>query len=290
MEIKKYLELIRINQWIKNLLVFVPIFFALKFNFENFYHVFLVFISFSFTASSVYIINDVFDLEFDKKHPQKKLRPIASNKITIKKAAIVSLITLVLGIAVSLFINRTVFYLIASYFIINLLYSKWLKYVPIIEVMVISIGFILRIMAGAAAVSITVSSWIMVCTFFGALFLGFGKRKSEISNLKEESEKTRGILAFYEYNFINQLLGLSAGVTIMSYTLYTMDLATINHFKTKELIYTIPFVVFGLCRYFQIIYTKSSGENPSRVFLTDLPIFINSMLWIVSFGIIIYFN
>nr|MCW1949534.1 UbiA prenyltransferase family protein [Candidatus Shapirobacteria bacterium] len=193
------------------------------------------------------------------------------------------------GLGLASFISLKIFLILVLYLFMNLLYSKWLKYVPVIDVMLIAIGFVLRILSGAIATNILLSPWIILCTFFGALFLGFGKRKSEINNLKSDSEKTRSILSFYEHNFLNQLLGLAAGITITSYTLYTIDQNTINHFQTTGLIYTIPFVVFGVCRFFQIIYTQSAGENPTKVFLTDRPILLNTLLWILAFGLIILF-
>lgn len=289
MKIKKYLELIRVNQWVKNLLVFAPVFFSLRLNYPNLITIAFVFLSFSLAASSIYIINDLLDVELDKKHPWKKLRPIASKLISSRIALLIAFFFIALSIMISLKINEGVFYIILSYFLVNLLYSQWLKKVPIIDVMVIAIGFILRITAGAVATNIVLSPWIILCTFFGALFIGFGKRKSEINNSQNNLSGTREVLFFYEANFLNQLIGLSSGMAIMSYALYTIDEKTVSHFNTENLIYTILFVVFGIFRYFQIIHTHTLGEDPVRIFLTDSPILLNLFLWVISFGVIIYF-
>lgn len=287
-KLKVISELIRLSHWIKNILIFAPLLFSLQLNYKNSLSSILAFLAFSLVASSIYIINDIFDIESDKKHFRKKFRPLASKKVSVLTALVVFLILFVSGIALSLKIPNNFFYIIISYFIMNIFYSKWLKKIPIIDVMTIAIGFVLRILAGAAAISIAVSPWIIICTFFGALLIGFGKRKNEIDILKEESHNYRNVLLSYERNFLNQLIALASGITIMSYALYTIDRETVSHFNTTNLIYTIPFVVFGVFRYFQIIYTTSSGEDPSKIFVRDWPTFTNLLLWGFIFGMIIY--
>lgn len=285
---KKYLELMKIDHWIKNLLIFAPIFFSLKLNYQNFTSSVGAFLAFSLIASSIYIINDIFDIDSDRKHFRKKLRPIASGQVTINSALMISLLLFILGISLSLKINTNLFYIVLGYFFINIFYSKWLKKIPIIDVMIIAIGFVMRILAGAAVTSIVVSHWIIICTFFGAMLMGFGKRKNEIDILKNDSSDFRRVLSSYEKNFLNQLIGLTSGITIMSYALYTIDTVTISHFKTANLLYTVPFVVFGVFRYFQIIYTTSSGEDPAKIFVKDWPTTLNLVLWAFTFGIIVY--
>lgn len=290
MELGKYLELIRIKHWIKNLLIFAPLFFSLQINEKNIIDCFIAFFAFSFMASSVYIRNDIADIKFDASHVQKRNRPMASGRIDITNAWIIFFILFIFSTLISIWLSSNLFYVIGLYFVLNLLYSNGLKNIPIIDVMIVATGFVLRILAGAAVISVAVSQWIILCTFFGALFLGFSKRKSEINNLKENDYGSRSVLSFYEHNFINQLIGTTSGITIMCYALYTIDASTIGHFKTKGLIYTIPFVVFGIFRYFQIVYVKSSGEDPTKIFLTDAPIFLDVLLWIFFFSAIIYLS
>lgn len=288
MEIKKYLKLIRLDHWIKNILLFAPLFFSLQISYKNFISSVAAFLAFSLTASAVYVINDIFDIESDRKHFKKKFRPLASGKISMAKALAVFFILLTAGMVISFNIPNNFFYVTVSYFLINILYSKWLKKISIIDVMVIAIGFVLRILAGAAAIAVAVSPWIILCTFFGALLLGFGKRKNEIDTLKKDSVDCRNVLSRYEKNFLNQLIALTSGITIMSYALYAIDTQTVSHFKTSSLIYTIPFVVFGVFRYFQIIYTTSSGEDPTKIFTKDQSMFLNLLLWGLAFGLIVY--
>lgn len=290
MKAQKYLKLIKFDHWIKNLLVFAPLFFSLQFSSENFAKSLFAFLSFSLIASSVYIINDLFDIESDRKHFRKKLRPLALGEVGKKEVLVVFFILFFAGLAIAFTIPNNFFYIIVSYFLLNILYSKWLKKIPIIDVMVIAAGFVLRIMAGASAILVAVSHWIIVCTFFGALLLGFGKRKNEIDIFKEKSSRYRNVLLSYEKNFLNQLIGLTSGITIISYLLYTMDSETIKHFNTQNLLYTVPFVVFGVFRYFQIIYTTSSGEDPTKIFVKDRSMRFNLLLWGSIFGIIVYFS
>lgn len=285
-----YLSLMRISHLVKNALIFAPLAFSMQFTAENLLKSSIAFLAFSLVASSVYVLNDIFDVNSDRKHPRKKARPIASGAVSILEAKIFFAILLLLGVLVSSYLPHSVFAIISGYFLMNILYSRWLKRLPIIDVMIIATGFVLRILAGAAAIMVSLSPWILLCTFFGALFIAFGKRKGEISILKEDPHHIRNVLSSYHPDFLNQLLGTTAAVTIICYALYTIDSHTIERFQTTDLIYTIPFVVFGIFRYFQVMYTQSKGDDPTRIFSTDPPLLINMLLWGASFIYIVHLH
>lgn len=287
MLLKDILVLVRIKHWLKNILIFAPLVFALDFSLGLFLVSIQAFLAFSFMASSIYVINDIADIETDKIHPIKKKRPIASGTVTLFSAKIIAIVLFVLSISLSITLPTNFIVILIGYFLMNIAYSFFLKKVLIIDVMIIAIGFVLRVFAGAVVANIVVSDWIILCTFFGSLFIGFGKRKNEAIVLAERSIKYRKTLSGYTPDFLNQLLSITAGMTIISYALYTIDQKTINHFQTSRLIYTLPLVVFGIFRYFHIIYNKSSGEDPTEIFLTDKPIILTSIIWMIVFLVIV---
>lgn len=287
---KDYLSLMRIHHLIKNILVFAPLVFSLQITPENIFRSLIAFFAFSFVASSVYVLNDIFDADSDRKHTRKKTRPLAAGTIRIQNAQIFCTILFLLGISVALILPLSVFSIIVGYFIINILYSSWLKKISIIDVMIVATGFVLRILVGALAIAVSVSPWILLCTFFGALFVAFGKRKGEIDILKNDSHSIRNVLSSYHPDFLNQLIGTTAAITIISYALYTIDTHTIDRLGTRDLVYTVPFVVFGIFRYFQIIYTQSRGDDPTKIFSTDRPLLITVILWAVTFAVIVHIH
>lgn len=285
-----YLSLMRTSHLVKNVLIFAPLVFSMQFTIENILYSSIAFLAFSIIASSVYVLNDIFDADSDRKHPQKKTRPIASGTISIPEAKIFFIILLSIGALIAFNLPHSVFVIISGYFLMNVLYSRWLKKIPIIDVMIIATGFVLRILVGATTIEVSLSPWILLCTFFGALFIAFGKRKGEISILKEDSRHVRNVLSSYHPDFLNQLIGTTAAVTIICYALYTIDAHTIERFQTTNLIYTVPFVVFGIFRYFQILYTQSKGDDPTKIFSTDSSLLTNTLLWMVSFIYIVRFH
>jgi 4-hydroxybenzoate polyprenyltransferase len=283
-----YLRLARISHQIKNLLIFAPLAFSLQINTINIIRSFTVFLCFSFMASATYVINDLFDLKLDRQHLKKRKRPIAAGDISVKNAILFSIFLLAIGLFIAFKMSLSIFILMVGYFVMNLYYSMWFKKIPIIDVMIIAIGFVMRILAGGLAIAVMASPWIVLCTFFGSLFIAFGKRKSEMDTQKDGSCETRDVLFSYNQNFLNQMIGTTAAITIMCYALFTIDENTVKHYGTRALIYTIPFVVFGIFRYFQIIYIKSTGDDPTKVFLSDRPILINLIFWAIIFATIAY--
>lgn len=279
----------RIGQWVKNLFIFAALIFSGNlFSLGDLYLTLQGFLLFSLVASGVYIFNDVVDIEKDKLHPVKSRRPLASGKLPPRVALGFS-ISLVLGaVMLSYFLNPNFSLIILFYLIINIWYSYQLKSIVIVDVMTISAGFVLRVVAGAVIINVPTSEWLIICTVLLALFLGFGKRRHELSILERHADTHRPVLQHYSTYFLDQMIGIVTATTVISYALYTISDETVQKFGTKNLIYTVPFVLYGIFRYLYLIHKKEEGGNPTRLMIKDLPMVINMVLWISSAIIIIY--
>jgi decaprenyl-phosphate phosphoribosyltransferase len=274
--------LIRPKHWIKNILVFAPFFFALQVTQPSvILPIFIGFISFSLIASAIYVINDICDAPADRKHPEKKHRPIASGIISQPQAIVIATVLVLLSILSALSLPLEAQVSLAVYGCMNLAYSLWLKRLLLIDVMIIATGFVLRLFVGGSTADVTVSNWIIVCVFFGALFLGFGKRKNEVLTLSEKSSQHRLALEYYTPDFLNQLIGLTAVSSIIGYTVYAIERDQAN--PAAHVVYTIPFVVYGIFRYFHVIYNKQTSGDPTNIFLIDRGIQLAICLWLLSF-------
>lgn len=288
---KKYLKLFRVTQWIKNTFVFVPLLFSLNlFHSAYLLKSFGAFVVFCLLASIVYIINDIADVESDKLHPIKKNRQIASGKIS-KVSALTA--AAVLAVAVLLLLqlfNFSFMLAAAAYLAINIFYSYRLKHVVILDVFLIAAGFMLRVMAGAYVINVETSSWLILTTMFVSLFLGVMKRRSELKfNYNgEEAMITRKVLAHYSSTFTDQMATVAAAGVIVCYALYTVAQRTVGLFGTENMIYTTPFVVFGIFRYMYLVYLVEKGESTSEIMITDAPMIINLALYILTTTFIIY--
>lgn len=291
---KSYLKLIRAHQWVKNLFVFLPLFFS-----GNFFHTDLflkslvAFFSFSFVASSIYIINDYMDIESDKKHPEKKNRPLASGAIS-KSVAIIILISLILlNIGLYFFaqhyfkINLWKFAtIILFYFVMNLAYTFKLKHVAIIDVTIIAIGFVLRVLAGGYSSGIPISQWAILLTFVLALVLALGKRRGELINA-QLSGATRKALDGYNVQFADIALSISVTLAIVSYLMFTVTENVQDRFGYK-IFYTVIFVVFAFLRYLQQTLVYNKTESPTKIIYKDRYIQMTILIWIVAFLLLIY--
>ncbi len=288
--IKNYLKLLRLPQWIKNFFVFVPLVFSQHlFEREYFLITFSGFILFCIASSLVYVINDIIDLEADKAHPVKRLRPLPSGKITKGNAIVFSIVIFIItGILLTQF-NYHFALSVISYFILNIFYSFYLKHIVLLDIFSIAAGFILRVTAGALIISVPISSWLLLTTMFVSLFLAIMKRQSELKLGHEElSPLTRKVLASYSLDFTNQMATVAASGVIICYALYTVSARTVSIFGTENLIYTTPFVVFGIFRYMYLVYIDKKGENTTEIMLTDLPMILNVLLYILATTLIIY--
>jgi 4-hydroxybenzoate polyprenyltransferase len=284
------LKLIRIPQWIKNLFVFVPLVFSLNlFQREYFLAALLGFIVFCLTSSIVYIINDIIDAEADRAHPKKKYRPIASGKISPLQAGIIAAVLGIIVVNLCLGLGTNFILLLALYFVINIFYSLKLKHVVLLDIFSIAAGFLIRVLAGAVIIQVIISSWLILTTMFISLFLAVMKRRSELALLSEDSTATtRKVLAFYSLNFTDQIATVAAAGVIICYALYTLAERTISVFKTENLIYTTPFVVFGIFRYMFLVYMNKKGENTTQILITDVPMIVTVILYVLTTMFIIY--
>lgn len=286
------LSLIRPKHWIKNSVVFAPLIFAR----ELFVPGQLIasvsaFLAFCLTASAVYIINDIADVNLDRAHPVKKNRPIASGAVS-QRAALGILAALVgLDVLLCFRMGAQFNLLLGFYFFMNLAYSFKLKDVMLVDVFVIAAGFMLRVLGGAYAIGVQVSSWIVLCSMFISLFLGFAKRRGELKNLTGDgTAMPRRVLRLYRVDFLDQVLTIAAAGAVISYALYTVAPRTLETFRTDKLIYTTVFVLYGVFRYLYLIHSSEQSENPTNALTSDPPIIINGLLWILTCIVFIYYQ
>jgi decaprenyl-phosphate phosphoribosyltransferase len=284
------IKLMRLKHWIKNAFVIIPLIFTLKFTEINSVYLMLqVFLAFCLMASSVYIFNDIFDKEKDKKHPEKKFRPIANGKISLPTAIFLDVLLFILAYVIAYNINIKTLGIVLLYFFINLLYSIQFKQYVIFDVFFIALGFILRVYAGAFAINVSISHWIILTTFFIALFLGFSKRLNEIKILKNNNSH-REVLSFYSKELLVNFLTITATLTIIFYALYTIDPKTISRFGTNNLIYSIPLVVFGIFRYLYLVFQENKGGDVVETVLGDIWIILSCLVWFIYIVCILLFK
>lgn len=281
------LALLRPKQWIKNGLVVTPLIFSFHFALSDIRSAILAVMAFCAASSTIYIVNDITDAGSDQQHPQKRTRPIASGQVRIGPAIVLALGLLLLSIGLSMLISYPFVWTILAYTALNVVYSLILKRMVIIDVMAIALGFVLRVVGGALAIQVLVSHWIIICTFFVSLFIGFAKRKNENDVLKNTSRAHRAVLLHYTPDFLHQLIGLTAGMSIIAYALYTIDHETIQRFGTDRLIYTLPFVVYGIFRYFYLIYNTNQSGDPTQIFLKDKALILTILGWLACFIVIV---
>ncbi|WP_262152163.1 decaprenyl-phosphate phosphoribosyltransferase [Chryseobacterium foetidum] len=293
---KQYLKLLRVEQWVKNLFVFVPLFFAGKVTQTDLLLKSIVaFIVFSLAASVVYILNDYNDIEADRKHPEKRRRPLASGAIS-KKRALVILAVLVL-INVSFTLGSQMYFqdsmwkfaaIIMIYFLMNLAYTFKLKHVPIIDIFIIATGFVLRVQAGGSITGINISQWAVLLTFVLALVLAIGKRRGELINA-QVSGKTRKALDGYNVQFADIALSISVTLAIICYLMFTLSPEVQQRFHPR-VFYTVIFVVFAFLRYLQQTLVYNRTESPTKIVYRDRYIQATLLLWVIAFSIQIYFK
>jgi 4-hydroxybenzoate polyprenyltransferase len=267
--LKEYLKLLRVKHWIKNVFVLASLLFSLNFyRTEYLLRILLMFLSFSLGSSVVYVINDIAGREKDRFHPVKRHRPIASGRISVESAAVLSTVLFVVSLAGAWLLDLRSMLVVATYIGINIIYSYILRNQPCIDVMVIAVGFLLRVIAGAMAIDVKVSEWMLLTTFFLSLFLGFGKRRKEmIATLG--STRHRTVFQHYSLELLNYLIVVSASLTIITYSLYVVISRNMIRLGSERFVFTIPFVVFGVFRYLLLIYHNNDGGDPADILLRD---------------------
>jgi MFS family permease len=304
--LKDILRMMRPHQWVKNLFIFPALIFSRHLTQPEYVlKSIAAFALFCLISGAIYIFNDLMDYEEDRHHPVKRLRPIAAGRISKWLAWVLFVAFSVFGLTMSYILNMGFGLIATFYFIINVLYSSYLKRIAIIDVLIISIGFVIRAAAGGLVLSVEVSPWLLVCTILLALFLVLAKRRHEITVLDERTRmlvelslavespgkafKYRRSLDDYSTYFLDQMIAVSTASTLMAYILYTLSDDAIRKFGGTKLVYTVPFVIYGIFRYLYLIHLKKEGGNPSRTLMNDAPLLANIILWGVSTIIILYF-
>lgn len=281
----------RPKQWSKNLVIFAGLIFAqYLFEPEAFIKTLAAFVLFCLLSSAIYIINDIKDVNRDRAHPLKSKRPIAAGELSLSAATIAAVVISGGSLLGAFWLDPGFGGITVLYFLLLSAYSFALKHLVILDVLTVAIGFVLRAIAGAVVLHVQFSSWLLLCTILLALFLGLSKRRHEIVLLGENAQTHRKILDEYSPHLLDQMIGVVTASTLMAYALYTMAPETKVKFGTSYMIFTIPFVIYGIFRYLYLMHKKELGGDPTTILVTDMPILINVVLWIlVSIGLI-YFH
>jgi len=284
------LRSMRPKQWTKNIILFAPLIFSQNItNKQLAISSFISFAVFCMLSGSVYILNDLIDINQDKVHPLKSKRPLASGRLSPIYAVITLLVLLAISIFISLnYLNYSFILVAGSYLILQIAYSTVLKHIVIIDVFSIAAGFLLRVIAGAEAIEVTFSTWLFLCTILLALFLALSKRRHEIILLDDKAINHRKILFEYSADLLDQMISIVTTTTLIAYILYTISPETIAHFGTDNLKYTVPFVLYGIFRYLYLIHQRNEGGSPEKVLLNDMPILITVILYCLTACYILY--
>lgn len=290
---KKYLRLIRPQHWIKNVFVLVPMFFGgVLFDLTTIESGLLVFMAFSFIASSIYCYNDIVDADADRHHPVKCRRPIASGEVSVSHAYLLMAVMAVLSATMIMLLpspeRMGTAVVVAIYYVLNLAYCSKLKQYAVLDVCIVAFGFVLRIVAGGVAEEVALSQWIVLMTFLLTLFLSFAKRRDDVLRMNETGEAPRHNTIRYNLTFINQAITITASVTLVCYIMYTVSPEVEEHFKSQYLYLTSVFVLLGLLRYIQIAVVDKKSGDPVKVALTDRFSQLIVAAWLITFLIMIY--
>jgi len=287
--LKQILISMRPKQWTKNAILFAALIFSKNlFHAQSSLRVLEAFILFTLLSGSVYIFNDLMDIEKDRCHPKKSQRPLASGKLKPTNAIIASILIGITGLVFSFLLNLRFGMVVFSYIILQLAYTLSLKHIIILDVFSVAAGFLLRVLAGAVVIDVPVSTWLLVCTMLLALFLSFCKRRHELVNLEAEAVNHRESLKAYSTYLLDQMIAVVTASTLISYALYTMSTETVQRFGTTNLKYTIPLVLFGIFRYLYLIHQKDEGGNPESIILKDKPMILNIFFYMIIVGLILY--
>jgi len=283
------IQLMRPHQYIKNLFILLPLFFALKItDIQLLNNAFIAFIAFSLTASAVYILNDYQDIDEDKKHPTKRERPLASGVISKQQGIGIMLILFGSGFLIMSILSLKASGILAIYVVMNILYSFWLKHIAILDITTIAIGFVLRLFIGSAVTQIPLSMWIVLMTFLLALFMALAKRRDDMLIYLETGKKMRKVIDGYNLQFLDTAMSIMASVVIVAYLIYTSSIEVITRVDSQYLYLTSLFVIIGIMRYLQIAFVLKDSGSPTKIVLKDRFMQFTILGWIVSFGWILY--
>ncbi len=281
------IEAMRPRQWMKNLIVFAGLLFARRFfRIPDVVTVCVAFVIFCALSGAIYLLNDIADIDEDRCHELKRMRPIASGRLRPATAAVAAAVTAIAALIAAFFIGTGLGVVSLAYFLLLFSYSYLLKHVVIVDVLVIAIGFVLRAAAGGVAIGVEVSPWLLICTILLALFLALSKRRHEIVLLEENAAQHRPILEEYSTYLLDQMIAVVTSSTLMAYVLYTLSPRTL-HDVSDKLYLTIPFVLYGIFRYLWLVHHKEGGGSPEITLLSDKPLMADVILWAISVGLIL---
>jgi 4-hydroxybenzoate polyprenyltransferase and related prenyltransferases len=286
--LRDWIRLIRPQQWIKNAFVLTPLLFSGKFlDLTADLRAGLAFVSFCFLASAVYAWNDILDREGDRQHPTKRMRPVAAGRIGVSAAAWSGVILAAVGLAGCALLGQPVLLVAVAYLGLNVLYSFRLKHVVVLDVFCVAGFFVLRLLAGARAVAVVPSIWLLLCGGLLALYLGFAKRRHELVLLGTGSSQHRTVLADYSPAFLDQMSGVLLSVTIVAYIMYTLSPEKLAEIGSYRLTYSTGFVLYGVFRYLFLVHQREGG-NPNEVLFTDRALLASVVLWFLYCFWVIY--
>ncbi len=279
---------LRPRQWVKNFFVFAGLIFSQSLFTPLVWPALGAFLIFCALSGAIYVFNDLADVDKDRLHPVKRNRPIARGALPAPVAMGLGVGLLVLSLAAAFSLSLGFGLTAVAYAALLIAYSVWLKHVVILDVLTVAAGFVLRAVAGAEAIAVEISGWLVICTILVALFLALGKRRHEYRTLKGEAAAHRPILAEYSEGFLDQMVAVVTASTVTAYALYTMSPETVAKFDTRLLPVTLPFVLYGVFRYLYLLYRRELGGNPSDLLLNDRALLVNTGLWMLTLLVIIY--
>lgn len=284
-----YIKLLRIKHWVKNSFLFIPVFFSGDFlNLQKLTTLAIGFLAFGLIASGIYVLNDYRDIEVDRKHPEKCQRPLASGEVSKQKATVIMIICLLSGMGIALILLPKFSFILFLYLLVNIAYSSGLKHVSILDVMLVSMGFVLRVRAGGALASVQVSPWLIVMVYLLALFMAFAKRRDDVVLKQNLGVDMRKASSKYNLDFLNAVIVMISSITIVAYILYSVSPDTMQRLGTYRIYYTSVFVIAGILRYLQLVFVEKDSGSPTNLLYQDRFIQIAIALWIISFYVIIY--
>jgi 4-hydroxybenzoate polyprenyltransferase len=287
--IRALVETLRPQQWVKNGFIFAALIFSQSLTrWDRCRQVLLAALIFCLVSSATYVMNDICDASEDRHHPKKKLRPIASGRLSPRTAGIVGAILGGVGLTAAWRLDTKFFAIVVAYLALNVLYSTFLKHVLLLDVFIVAAGFLFRVIAGGLVIRVPISPWLIVCTTLLALFIALSKRRHELVMLGRRASDHRAILADYSPYFLDQLISIVTASTVVTYALYTLSPDVQSKFPGKRLEMTIPFVLFGIFRYLHLIHHRDQGGNPTRSLFTDPVLLSVVLLWAAAVILIIY--
>ncbi|MDE3000924.1 MAG: decaprenyl-phosphate phosphoribosyltransferase [Gemmatimonadota bacterium] len=285
------LRSLRPNQWIKSVFVLAPLVFSAHLlDGRYLLRSGAAFVLFCLMSSAVYLLNDIRDVESDRRHPEKRNRPIASGLLSPGAASAAAIVITLLALPPAFLLSTSFGWVLLAYGLMNVAYSLYLKHVVILDVMIVASGYLLRAIAGALVIVVEISSWLILCTVLLALFMGFVKRRQELILLESGAGGHRRILDEYTPRFLDQMIAVVTAGALVSYALYTMSPDVAQKLGTPHLNLTIPFVIYGLLRYLYLVYARNQGGNPSSTILGDPSLLINGGLWFLAVFSLLYFK